>query len=160
MGYKNCKKSNFSIRYTSRLNTFHTHIIYTERERERVQFELCLVSVMKCFAAGVCFVAVLNVCLALYICWYAYTRDVHWGESTRGCVVFFFLKAGVFEMNLTCVVSIVVTIVRYAIHTDTYHIVCKKFCIVSVYCKCLWIVRYSVRIVWIVSYRIIHGQML
>ena len=63
--------------------------------------------VMKCFAAGVCFAAALTVCSALYICSYASTREVHWGKNIRGCVSFFFLKAGVFEMNLICVVTIV-----------------------------------------------------
>ena len=43
--------------------------------------------------------------------------------------------------------------VQLSVSYDTYRIMCKTFCIVSVYRKCSWILRYSVRIVWIVSYR-------
>ena len=39
---------------------------------------------------------------------------------------------------------------QYYTIRDTYHIVHKKFRIVSTYRKCSWIVQYSVYIVWIV----------
>ena len=73
-------------------------------------------SVMKCFAAGVCFVAALTVCLALYI--YADMRTLakSTGERVHEGVSFFFLKAGVFEMNLTYVVKVTTCPTRTSQH--------------------------------------------
>ena len=90
LGYKNCKKSNFSIRYTSRLNRFHTHIIYMEREREReYHWSYEAVSLLGFVLLRACGYDNVFSLIYIYIYIYANTFEVHLGESIRGCAVFF-----------------------------------------------------------------------
>ena len=109
MGYKNCKKSNFSIRYTSRLNTFHTHIIYMERERERERESTIGAMSRECYEVFRCWGLFCcgsdSVFSLIYMLICIHSRSPLGREYTRVCR--FFLKAGVFEMNLTCAVTVV-----------------------------------------------------